>query len=341
MMDKERRDMELRQLIIFRKAATHLSFSRAAVELNYVQSNVTAQIQVLEEELGIRLFDRLGKRVVLTDAGRQLLRYADQILGLVDEAKVAVATGQEPRGTIILAAPETLCTYRLPPLLTHFRKQFPHVQVLFQPTPVSDLQRSVSEGVVDVAFTLDAPLQAADLIIEPLVREPLLVVAPLDHHLVGATKVEPADLRGEPVILVGGCSYRAWFQRTLNAASVYPSINLAMNSVEAIKQCVMVGMGITILPAVTVSAELAEGKLAALNWTEEFVAVTQMLWHKDKWLSPALGTFLEGARVIVSGSGDAPHTNLLSQPTGEQRDHREKPCPPRASSWHGAHPNLY
>jgi DNA-binding transcriptional LysR family regulator len=294
--------MELRQLTIFRAAATYLSFSRAAVSLKYVQSNVTAQIQGLEEELGVRLFDRLGRRVVLTDAGRQLLQYTDQILGLVDEARIAVATGQEPAGTIVLAAPETLCTYRLPPLLTRFRQQFPRVQVLFQPTPVSDLQRSVSEGVVDVAFTLDAPLQAADLVIEPFIREPLLVVAPPDHHLVGAAKVEPTDLQGEPVILVEGCPYRTWFQRTLNAAGVYPSINLAMSSVEAIKQCVMVGMGITILPAVTVSAELAGGKLAALNWTEEFVAVTQMLWHKDKWLSPALSAFLDRARVMFPES---------------------------------------
>lgn len=303
--------MELRQLIIFRKAATHLNFSRAAVELNYVQSNVTAQIQVLEEELGVRLFDRLGRRVVLTDAGRQLLQYADQILGLVDEAKVAVTTGQEPRGTIILAAPETLCTYRLPPLLTRFRAQFPHVQVLFQPIPGADLQRSVSEGVVDVAFTLDAPLQAADLVIEPLVREPLLIVAPLDHHLVGEARVEPGDLRGEPVILVEGCAYRAWFQRTLNAAGVHPSLNLALNSVEAIKQCVMVGMGITILPAVTVSAELVGGRLAVLNWTEEFAAVTQMFWHKDKWLSPALRSFLDMARAMFPEK-DAPH--LISSP---------------------------
>jgi len=303
-------------LTIFRVAATHLSFSRAAAELNDVQSNVTAQIQVLEEELGIWLFDRLGRRVVLTDAGRQLLCYADQILGLVDEARIAIATGQEPAGTIVLAAPETLCTYRLPPLLTRFRKQFPLVHLLFQPTPVSDLQRSVSEGVVDVVFTLDASLQAADLVIEPLVREPLLVVAPPDHHLVGKAQVEPADLQGEPVTLVEGCPSHTWFKRTLNAAGVYPSLNLAMNSVEAIKQCVIVGMGITILPVVTVSAELAGGKLAALNWTEEFVAVTQMLWHKDKWLSPALSTFLEMARVMVPGSEDAPHADLLSQPTG-------------------------
>jgi DNA-binding transcriptional LysR family regulator len=99
------------------------------------------------------------------------------------------------------------------------------------------------------------------------------------------------------VILVDGCPYRTWFKRTLNAAGVFPSLNLTMNSVEAFKQCVMVGMGITILPVVTVSTELAGGKLAALNWTEEFVAVTQMLWDKDKWLSPALSTFLEMARV--------------------------------------------
>lgn len=299
--------MELRQLIIFRAAATHLSFSRAAVSLNYVQSNVTTQIQVLEEDLGVRLFDRLGRRVVLTDAGRQLLRYTDQILELVDEARSAIATGQEPAGTIVLAAPETLCIYRLPPLLTRFHKRFPRVRVLFQPIPVADLQRSLGEGVVDVAFALDTPLRAADLVIEPLVREPLLVVAPLNHHLVGAAKVGTADLQGEPIILVEGCTYRTWFKQTLNAAGMYPSLNLAMNSVEAIKQCVIVGMGITILPAVTVSAELAGGKLAPVNWTEEFGAITQMLWHKDKRLSPALSAFLDLARVMFPDGETLPH----------------------------------
>jgi DNA-binding transcriptional LysR family regulator len=124
-------------------------------------------------------------------------------------------------------------------------------------------------------------------------------VAPPDHHLVGAAKVRPRDLQREAVILVDGCSYRTWFKRMLSSAGVYPSFNLAMSSVEAIKHCVMVGMGITMLPAVTVSSELAARKLAALNWTEACVAVTQMLWHKDKWLSPALSAFLEMARETL------------------------------------------
>src|SRR5262249_14299225 len=138
--------MELRQLITFQAVASTLSFTRAAVLLNYAQSSVTAQIQALEEELGVPLFDRLGKRVVLTDAGQRLVRYADRMLNLADETRGVVSGGEVRGGTLTLSAIETLCTYRLPGILRQFRDQFPHVQLKFRPLSTIGLIRSVNEG---------------------------------------------------------------------------------------------------------------------------------------------------------------------------------------------------
>jgi DNA-binding transcriptional LysR family regulator len=101
--------MDLRQLSIFRAVAAMLSFTKAAASLNYVQSNVTAQIHALEKELGVKLFDRLGgKQVVLTEAGHRLLRYAEQLLDLAEEAQAAISMEEEPQGTLRIGAAESL-----------------------------------------------------------------------------------------------------------------------------------------------------------------------------------------------------------------------------------------
>src|SRR5262245_28513989 len=121
--------MELRQLTTFRTLARTRSFTRTAAELDYVQSNVSAQIRALEGELGVRLFDRLGRRVVLTEAGHRLLDYAERVLTLVDEARAVVGEDDEVAGTITVGAPESLCTYRLPPVLREVRARHPRLRV--------------------------------------------------------------------------------------------------------------------------------------------------------------------------------------------------------------------
>ena len=124
--------MDLRQLKTFQVVATALSFTRAAERLDYAQSSVTAQIRALEEELGVPLFDRLGRRVALTDSGARLLEYADKLLSLADEAYLAIAETDEPTGQLVISAPETLSAYRLPPLLKQFRQKFPRVQLILR-----------------------------------------------------------------------------------------------------------------------------------------------------------------------------------------------------------------
>jgi DNA-binding transcriptional LysR family regulator len=290
--------MELRQLATFRAVATHLNFTRAATALDYAQSSVTAQIQLLEEELGLPLFDRMGRRVMLTEAGERLVWYADKMLELAQQAKAAIAGEDVPSGSLTISAPETICTYRLPSVLQRFRKSYPQVGLTFKPTSSNELRRSVSQGTLEVAFVLEEPFEVSNLNVEPLVEEPVIILAPPDHPLARKKKIDPCELEGEPLLMTeAGCAYRVLFKRALAEAGVQANITLEFDSIEAIKQCVIAGLGLTILPKMAVRQELANGSLVELEWTgREMKVVLQMIWHRDKWISPALNAFLSHAR---------------------------------------------
>jgi DNA-binding transcriptional LysR family regulator len=304
--------VELRQVETFRAVAENLSFSQAASKLGYVQSSVSAQVAALEKELGAPLFDRMGRRIALTDAGRVMLRYSGRLLDLAEEAKEAVADAavgsEEVTGALTVSAPETLLTYRLPRLLALFHERHPKVRLSVRPSAVGRLvgsmRRSVEEGGVDVAFVLDGPLEVSGLSVEPLLEEGVSVIVPADHPLASSTLVASRDLSGETVLLPespeSGCAYRGQFERQLGAAGIVPPEKMEFQSIEAIKQCVAAGMGVSVLPSVAVNQELGGGKLATLRWDEPFEVLTQMVWHEERWRSPALREFLETAREVFS-----------------------------------------
>ena len=293
--------------------AENLSFTRAAGQLGYVQSSVTVQVQSLEKELGVPLFDRVGRRVSLTDAGRRLLGYAERMLDLEEEACAATSAGGEPAGTVTISAAETHCTYRLPRVLGRFRELHPQVRVLLRPVPVGTFcgatVRDLGEGKADVAFVLDEPVRAGNLAVEPLVEEPVWVLAGQDHPLAGSPVVGPADLEAETLLLTGsGCSYRAMFLDALTRSGIHPGTILEFSGVEAIKQCAIAGMGVAVLPAVVAAKEVEEGALTALRWSgrEDFRVITQMVRHKDRWLSPAAEAFRNTAREILEAVEQPP-----------------------------------
>jgi DNA-binding transcriptional LysR family regulator len=290
--------VELRQLETFRAVATQLSFTRAAVALDYAQSSVTAQIQALEQELGVGLFERLGRRIALTDAGERLLAYAERIVALVAEAQAAVADGAEPAGTLTLGAPETVLTYRLPAILQRFRTRFPRVRLQFRPTSNAELQREVGDGALDVGFAIGEPLQPRGLAVEVLHAEPLALIVQPEHPLAQAKKVEAADLQRETLLLTRpGCGYRALFMSTLAAGGVQTANCLDFGSVEAIKQCVAAGLGIAALPRAALVTELADERVVALDWGGPPLDVaTQMLWHPARADGVKLQAFLDIAR---------------------------------------------
>lgn len=295
--------MELRQLQTFREVAKTLSFTRTAATLNYAQSSVSAQIQTLEEEFGVALFDRLGRRIILTAAGQRLLHYADKLLALADEALIAVPGNQEPAGSLTIGAPETLCAYRLPQVVEAFRRGYPKVDIIFRPSPTAeDWDTLLGEGMADAALILNEPYQAPQLIVQPLYQEPILVVVHPRHRLSKARTILPAEFRGETLLLTeANCPYRLAFERVLRTANIAPANVLEFHSVEAIKQCALTGMGIAVLPWVVVQQEVAAARLVPLAVAGlTFNLVTQLAWHRDKWISPALAAFLAMTRTLLS-----------------------------------------
>lgn len=298
--------MELRHLRTFKAVATERGFTRAAKELGYVQSAVTAHVKALEADLGVRLFDRLGKHIALTESGRELLTYATKILDLTDGARAAVAGG-EPSGSLRISAPETVCVHRLPPVLEEFGKRFPGVRVVFEPSKNGTLdpalRRGLSGGAVDVAFVIEREHRNdGELVSEALIREPLVLVARPDHSLAEAGEVHPADLADESVLMAEkGCGFREVFEGQMARAGVRPRSEMEFTSAEAIKRCVESGMGVAVLAAVSVAAEIRSGRLAVLNWAEPgFEVWTQIIRHRDKWLSPSLRAFLETTNDVLA-----------------------------------------
>jgi DNA-binding transcriptional LysR family regulator len=304
--------MELRDLMAFREVARQRSFSQAAARLGYVQSTISAQVQSLERDLGAPLFDRLGRSVSLTEAGRALLPHAEQMLELSSSAEAAVtqavARDGDLVGSISVSAPESLLTYRLPAVLSRFRTLAPAVRIDLKPTLVGRLRgaprRALASGVVDVAFVLDTPLRIAGIHAERLVREDISVIAAPDHRLASLGRTGPDDLDGEVVLFPeapdSGCAYRGQFERQLADRHVSPRDSLEFSSIETVKQCVVAGMGCAALPSVAVESDVATGKLVRLAWRPTFEVYTQIAWNDRRSLTPAMAAFIDTAKATFA-----------------------------------------
>ncbi|MEK4979027.1 MULTISPECIES: LysR family transcriptional regulator [Bacillales] len=298
--------MELRQLITFRTVASTLNFSRAAEVLSYVPSNVTMQMKALEDELGVRLFDRLGKQLVLTTAGKRFLTHVQSVLDQLEEAKTVVHDNEVLSGTLTISANEVICAYRLPAVFQLFRSRHPGVRLIFRSVPNQELKQTLFEGSADVVFMLDEPIRSSGLAVEPLLEETFRLFAAPDHPLAKRTVLRLEDFH-EEVFLTNekGCPYRTMFDRSFEKEGIDSITYLEFQSAEAIKQCAISGIGIAFLPEIVVEAEVERGELVALPWQiPDLHVYTQMLWHKDKWLSPIMMSFIEAAREILALEGD-------------------------------------
>lgn len=287
--------MEVRQLQIFRTLAEELNFTRTAEKVHTVQSNVTAQIKALEEELGVPLFDRLGRRVTLTDAGRRFQPFAEQALTAMEQGQRAIQVGAEPSGPLRISAPESVLTYRLPQVLRIYRRRFPHVELVFRPHTDATIAWELEAGKLDLVIDMrDSPRNPAHRTIR-LQTERVFLFGDPSHPLTNARKVRPADLAGQTLLLTeAGCGYRAKLESILAHHNIRPGHITEFSSVEAMKQCVCMGMGLALLPAMAVVRELRQHQFKALHWAGPSLDIdTYVLWHKDKWVSPAMAAFME------------------------------------------------
>lgn len=291
--------MEVRQLQIFRALAEELNFTRTAERVHTVQSNVTAQIKALEEELGAPLFDRLGRRVILTDAGRRFQPFAEQALTAMEQGERAICN--EPSGPLRISAPESILTYRLPIVLRNFRRKFPHVEISFRSHIETTLVSELETGKLDLVINMcDNPANPAHKSMR-FHTERIFLLAEPGHPFAKRRTIKPSDLAGQQLLLTeAGCGYRAKLDKILAMQNIRPGHITEFSSVEAIKQCVCAGMGLALLPAIVVARELRQNQFKALHWNGPSLDIgTHVLWHKDKWVSPAMTAFLELIKAQV------------------------------------------
>ncbi|WP_144561728.1 LysR family transcriptional regulator [Bacillus mycoides] len=294
--------MEIKQLITFKTVAENLNFTQSAKILNFAQSSVTAQIKALEAELGTVLFERLGKRIFLTEAGRKFQVYAEKMIALSYEAKMVVKDEETTSGTLVIGAQESQCTYRLPSILKEFKTKFPQIKLIFKPAHSNEaVKEQLLEGKLDLAFILDECKVEDALHVESLVQEELKIVAFPNHPLLEKPIISTKELENETLLLTElGCSYRTIFEELFRAEDVYRANKIEFVSVEAIKQCVIAGLGIAILPAMVVEKDIEEGTMEELILENPIAPIfTQIAWHKDKWITVPLQQFIDVTRVVI------------------------------------------
>jgi DNA-binding transcriptional LysR family regulator len=287
-------DMELRQLQIFCSAAETLNFTKSGLKLGYAQSNITGQIRQLEEELQVKLFERLGRGIQLTNEGRRFLTYTRTILELCERAKAEVSP-QIFHGIINIGTAETICIYRLPQILIEYRKLYPQVEVRVHTDACDNLFTLIKANEVDIALVLTDSIKSPEMTAEILRDEPMAVVVSPLHPLAAKKAITLEDFAGECLILtLPGCGYRPLILALLRQQNIIPASLMELSSVGAIKQCTVCGLGVAFLPEIAVSDELERGKLIKLDLKAAKIDVkAQLIYHREKWLTPAMRAFLD------------------------------------------------
>ncbi len=295
--------LDLRQVRTFVHVAREGSFTRAAQSLNYAQSSVTAQVQQLELELGVPLFDRLPRRLELTAVGRDFLPHALRLLLMAEEAAQVVHCGGEAAGPLTISASESVLTYRLPDVLRRFQEVYPRVSLSLHAASLCEFGPPVQMGV-DIGISISERIQDAALVTHPLRAERILAVVSRDHPLATRRRVSAQELAAEQLLLTEpACTYRAVFERTLAAQGARPGRTLELTSVEAIKQCAHARMGVAVLPEMVMADDLRAGSLVSLRWqTTDLKMYTQLVRRRDKWFSPAMRAFWETAVEVLGKS---------------------------------------
>ena len=290
--------MDAGDLRIFEAVARLGGMNRAAAELNTVQSNVTARIRLLEEELGVPLFRRHSRGAVLTAAGRRLLPYALRVRHLLDEARRAVEDDGKPKGALTLGSLETTAAVRLSPILGAYAAAYPEVDLVLTTGTTCELIEAVLAHRVEGAFVC-GPVAHGEIEHEKVFEEELVVVtSPRVRRLADA--FSPGV---RIVVLRAGCSYRERLESILGARGVVGLRRLEFGTIEAIFGCVAAGFGVTLLPKSLAEVAARAGRVALHELPAEEARVqTVFIRRRDAFVSSALAAFLAFARPGLTRS---------------------------------------
>jgi DNA-binding transcriptional LysR family regulator len=288
--------MTLRQLEVFLAVARARSFRRAAEALHLSQPALSQHVRELEGDLSARLFDRLGRTVHLTEAGRILEDHATRLFATLTDARHAIADLQGlERGTLAIGASTTPGIYLLPGVLGVFRQRYPAIDVTLRLGNSEQVEALVRGGELDVGVVGDAGARPAEASLAARVEDELVLVVGPTHAWARRREIAPADLRDQPLLLrEPGSATRQVTERALAAAGVAYRPGMVLPHTEAIKQGVQAGLGVAFVSVYAIQGERAAGRLRPVRVRGlRIVRHFHLIHHERRRPSTAARAFME------------------------------------------------
>ncbi len=287
--------MELRNLITFIHVAELGSFTKAAEQLGYSQSTISFQIKQLEEELSCLLFERINHTITLTARGRELVSYAHQVRALTDGFKESLTKEEECKGHIHIVTPDSVCEDMIYSHYIDFHNKYPNISVKFTTADTSVMFDMLDHNEADAIITLDSHSYRKDYVIAKEELLPMNFVASHRSKFAGKKKLKMEDIVNEPFVLTEyGQGYRRVFDKELAKKSLEITPTLEIGRTDIITYIIAKSDMISFLPDFVTKEAIESGELCYLDVCDMKVDIwKQLIYHKNKWMSKSLRTFIE------------------------------------------------
>lgn len=286
--------MEIRNLKTFLHAASLQNVTKAAAELGYSQSAVSVQIRQLEQELGVPLFDRIGKNVYLTSFGRELVPYARKAVAAVSEVENFGKSAADLSGTIRIGVTDSLFELLMEQLLLSYHSRFPHVRVELLVDTTVNLTQLLQQGSIDAMCVIDDPLPPTQWHIWRQTETPIVLAASPEHPLSGKGSVSVQELSDAELILMeNGAPYNRHFEHFLAQHHVECEPFLRLPSASSARTLLLKGSFMSLLPWYTVRDDVGHGRLKLLSIPELGITQSvQIVLHRSKVVTPQIEGFM-------------------------------------------------
>ena len=290
--------MDFEKLRTFYTIARTKSFTKAAEELNLTQPAVSSQISSLEEKYGIRLFERIGRKVYLTKAGEVLLPYAEKIIAMFEEAKLAITKIKDPTfGKLNFGASMISGIHIIPGILEEFKRAYPKIETHVRITYAYEILNLIEENEIDFGIIDERGTERAKTIfeIEPLVEDRLILVVHPDHKLAKRKRIKIKELKKENLILTEKrSSLRAFFELSLTKKGLTLFPFMEFGNVEAVKKMVEKGLGVAVLSVLSIKEEVEFGLLKGIEIEDiDTKRSVLLIKRKEKEFFPVTKLFIE------------------------------------------------
>ena len=293
--------MEFREISTFLQVAKFKSFSRAADQLGYTQAAVTIQIKNLENELGVHLFDRIGKQTLLTHQGRIFYNYASNITREISQAKDALSNPDELTGKLCLGTIESVCASVFPVLLREYHRRYPKVNIKIVTDSPEILLHMMDKNTLDIVYFLDKPVYNTKWVKVLEKPEEVFFVSSSENPLSKRRELNLDEVICQPFISTEkDASYRLLLEESLAEKGYELHPFLETGNTEFIINQLRHNLGVSFLPGFIVKKDLDEGRLSRLDVRDFHLQVCrQIVYHKDKWVTREMKAFLELAQDFL------------------------------------------